>query len=186
MVYLKVNVWNLKMYTATVFEKEQDPTHTWKIFQGEVNIWNEMWTCEWEVSESIGKGVNKTEWKVTDKMVKCSDMSENVLRQLQIVQTQHMYVISSQKIKKTQLFGPTLLSNFLLKKPDFLGIFKNVLIGFYCMCLIWVKSVFTSCLHSLLENLTPFMKCPFSMLVAHTLHSAMWSFFLFRLTAVTW
>jgi hypothetical protein len=32
----------------------------WKIFQGKVNIGNEMWTCEWKVSNSIGKGVNKT------------------------------------------------------------------------------------------------------------------------------
>jgi hypothetical protein len=40
-------------------------------------------------------------------MVKWSDMSENVLRQLQIVQIQHTYVISSQKIKKIELFGPT-------------------------------------------------------------------------------
>jgi hypothetical protein len=45
-----------------------------------------MGTCEWEVRNSIGKGVNKTEWKVADEMVKWSDMSENGLRQLQIVQ----------------------------------------------------------------------------------------------------
>jgi hypothetical protein len=31
-----------------------------------------------------------------------------------------------------ELFGPTLFRNFLLKKSDFLGIFKNVLTGFYC------------------------------------------------------
>jgi hypothetical protein len=68
-----------------------------------------------------------------DKMVWWSDTGENVLRQLQIVQIQHTYVISSQKIKKTQLFGPTLLRNFPLKKPDFLGIFKNTLRGFYCI-----------------------------------------------------
>jgi hypothetical protein len=30
-----------------------------------------------------------------------------------------------------ELFGPTLLRNFPLKKSDFLGIFKNVLTGFY-------------------------------------------------------
>jgi hypothetical protein len=42
MVYLKVNLWNLKMYTATVFEKKSKTTHTGKIFQGKVNIWNEM------------------------------------------------------------------------------------------------------------------------------------------------
>jgi hypothetical protein len=47
-------------------------------------------------------------------MVKWSDMSENVLRQLQIVQIQHTYVISSQKIKEIELFGPTLLRNFPL------------------------------------------------------------------------
>jgi hypothetical protein len=92
MVYLKANLWNLKMYTATVFEK-RETTHAWKIFQRKVNIWNETWTCEWKVSDSIGKG----EWKVTDKMVKWSDMSESVLGLLQIVQIQHTYVISSQK-----------------------------------------------------------------------------------------
>jgi hypothetical protein len=59
MVYLKANLWDLKMYTATVFEKRVT-THAWKIFQGKVNIWNEKWTCEWKVSNSIGKGVNKT------------------------------------------------------------------------------------------------------------------------------
>jgi hypothetical protein len=48
----------------------------------------------------MGKGANKTEWKVTDKMVKWSGTSKNVLRQLQIVQIQHTYVISSKKIKK--------------------------------------------------------------------------------------
>jgi hypothetical protein len=58
-VYLKANLWNLKMYTATVFEKRAT-THAWKIFQGKVNIWNEVWTSEWKVSESIAKGVNKT------------------------------------------------------------------------------------------------------------------------------
>jgi hypothetical protein len=31
-----------------------------------------------------------------------------------------------------ELFGPTLLRNFPLKKSDFLGIFKNILTGFYC------------------------------------------------------
>jgi hypothetical protein len=30
-----------------------------------------------------------------------------------------------------ELFGPTLLRNFLLKKSDFLGISKNILTGFY-------------------------------------------------------
>jgi hypothetical protein len=49
-------------------------------------------------------------------MVKWSDTSENVLRQLQIVQVQQIHVISSQKFKKIELFGPTLLRNFLLKK----------------------------------------------------------------------
>jgi hypothetical protein len=66
-------------------------------------------------------------------MVKWSDTSENVVRQLQIVQIQHIYVISSQKIKKIKLFGLILLRNFLLKE-DFLGIFKNVVTGFYCTC----------------------------------------------------
>jgi hypothetical protein len=84
MVYLKANLWDLKMYTATVLEKKSKTTHAWKTFQGKVNIWNEMQTCE---------------WKVTGKMVKWSETSENVLRQLQIVQIQHTYVTSSQKIK---------------------------------------------------------------------------------------
>jgi hypothetical protein len=74
-------------------------------------------------------------------MVKRSDTSENVLRQLQVVQIQHAHVRSSQKVKKIELFGPTLLRNFLLKKSDFLGIFKNVLTGFYCIYLsgLWVR-----------------------------------------------
>jgi hypothetical protein len=59
-------------------------------------------------------------------MVKWSGTSENVLRQLQIVQILHTYVIRSQKIKKIELFDPTLLRNFPLKKSNFLGIFKNV------------------------------------------------------------
>jgi hypothetical protein len=42
--------------------------------------------------------------KVTDKMVKLSDTIENVLRQLQIVQIQHTYVISSQKNLKNRTF----------------------------------------------------------------------------------
>jgi hypothetical protein len=41
-------------------------------------------------------------------MAKWSDMSENVFGQLQITQIQHAYVISSQKIKKVELFGPAL------------------------------------------------------------------------------
>jgi uncharacterized OsmC-like protein len=41
MVYLKANLWNLKKCTATVFEKRAT-THASKIFQGNVNIWNEM------------------------------------------------------------------------------------------------------------------------------------------------
>ena len=48
-------------------------------------------------------------------MVKWSDTGENVLRQLQIIQIQHTYVISSQKkIKEIELFGPTLLRHFPL------------------------------------------------------------------------
>jgi hypothetical protein len=79
-------------------------------------------------------------------MVKWSDTSENVLRQQQIVQIQHTYVISSQKIKKkTELFGPTLLRNFPLKKSDFLGIFKNVLTGVYCTCITLDISLFLYC-----------------------------------------
>jgi hypothetical protein len=31
-----------------------------------------------------------------------------------------------------ELFGPKLLTNFLHKKSDFLGIFKNILTGFHC------------------------------------------------------
>jgi hypothetical protein len=37
-------------------------------------------------------------------MVKLSDTRENVLRQLQIVQIQHTYVISSQKNVKNRTF----------------------------------------------------------------------------------
>jgi hypothetical protein len=59
MVYLKANLWNLKMYTATGFEKRAT-TYAWKLFQEKVIIWNEIWTCEWKVSNSISKGVNKT------------------------------------------------------------------------------------------------------------------------------
>ena len=62
-------------------------------------------------------------------MVKWSDTGENVLRQLQIIQIQHTYVISSQK----KFFSPTLLGHFPLKKSDFLGIFKNVLTEFHCI-----------------------------------------------------
>jgi hypothetical protein len=40
MVYLKVNLWNLMKYTATVFEKNSKTTHASKILQGKVNIWN--------------------------------------------------------------------------------------------------------------------------------------------------
>jgi hypothetical protein len=32
-----------------------------------------------------------------------------------------------------ELFSPSLLRNFSLKKSDFLGIFKNILTGFYCI-----------------------------------------------------
>jgi hypothetical protein len=53
-------------------------------------------------------------------MVKWSDASENVLRQLQVVQIQHAYVISSQKNEKIELFSRILLRNFPLKKSDFL------------------------------------------------------------------
>jgi hypothetical protein len=35
--------------------------------------------------------------------------------------------------KKIELLGPSLARNFPLKKSDFLGIFKNVLTGFYCI-----------------------------------------------------
>jgi hypothetical protein len=41
MVYLIANLWNLKMYTATVFEKSRT-THASQTFQGKVNIWKEM------------------------------------------------------------------------------------------------------------------------------------------------
>jgi hypothetical protein len=49
-----------------------------------------------------------------------------VLRQLQIAQIQHPHVISSQKNKEIEFFGPTLLRYFPLKMADFLGIFKNI------------------------------------------------------------
>jgi hypothetical protein len=68
-------------------------------------------------------------------MVRWSDTGENVLRQLQIIQIRHTYIINSQKkkIKKIELSGPTLLRHFPLKKSDFLGIFKNVLRKFHCI-----------------------------------------------------
>jgi hypothetical protein len=66
-------------------------------------------------------------------MVRWSDTGENVLRQLQIIQIQHTYLTLHKKNKKIQLFGPTLLRHFPLKKPDFLGIFKNVLREFHCL-----------------------------------------------------
>jgi hypothetical protein len=59
--------------------------------------------------------------------------SENMLRQLQILQIQQTYVISSPKKLKNRNFSPTLLRNFPLKKSDFLWIFKNVLTAFYYM-----------------------------------------------------
>jgi hypothetical protein len=59
MVYPKANLWNRKVYTATDFENRAT-THTWNTSQGQLNIWNEMWICEWKVSNSVGKGVNKT------------------------------------------------------------------------------------------------------------------------------
>jgi hypothetical protein len=60
MVYLIVNILKLKMYTATVFGKKSKTTHAWQIFQGKVNIWNETWTCECKLSDSVVKDVNKT------------------------------------------------------------------------------------------------------------------------------
>jgi hypothetical protein len=66
-------------------------------------------------------------------MVEWSDTGENMLRQLSIIQIQHMYVISSQKIKKKNFSGLPFLRHFLLKKSDFLGIFKNIVTEFYCM-----------------------------------------------------
>jgi hypothetical protein len=39
MVYLIVNVWNLKMYTAAVFEKRARRTTLDKYFKVKVNIW---------------------------------------------------------------------------------------------------------------------------------------------------
>jgi hypothetical protein len=65
-------------------------------------------------------------------MVRWLDTGENVLRQLQIIQIQHMYVTSSQKIKKKNFSGLPFLRHFLLKKSDFPGIFKNILTEFCC------------------------------------------------------
>jgi hypothetical protein len=42
MFYLKVNPWNLKVNTATVFEKRARQPTLENIFQGKVNISNEM------------------------------------------------------------------------------------------------------------------------------------------------
>jgi hypothetical protein len=84
------------MYTATVFEKKSKTTHAWQLFQGKINIWNGLWTCEWKVCDRCKRNC---EWKVTDRVVRWSDTSENVLRQLQIIQLQHAYVINSQKSK---------------------------------------------------------------------------------------
>jgi hypothetical protein len=92
-----------------------------------------MRTYERKVSNSIGKGVNKT---VNERLQTKWLNGENVLRQLQIIQIQHTYVKSSQKVKKIEVFGPTLLRNLPLKKPDFLGIFKNVLTGFYYIAML--------------------------------------------------
>jgi hypothetical protein len=60
-----------------------------------------MWTSEWKVSDSIGKGINKTvNERLQTDWWNGQDTSENVLRQLQIVQFQYAYVISSKKFKK--------------------------------------------------------------------------------------
>jgi hypothetical protein len=63
-------------------------------------------------------------------MFRWSDISENVLRQLQIIQIQHTYVISSQKNNITFQSYP--FKTFLLKKSGFLGIYKNILKKFHC------------------------------------------------------
>jgi hypothetical protein len=78
-------------------------------------------------------------------MVKWSDTSENMLK-IAANCTNSAYICNKfrKKIKKIELFGPTLLRNFLLKKSDFLGIFKNVLTGFYCNFLLmqdWLSNL---------------------------------------------
>jgi hypothetical protein len=41
--------------------------------------------------------------------------------------------------KKIELFGPALLRHFLLKKLDFLGIFKTFLREFHCIKVVLMK-----------------------------------------------
>jgi hypothetical protein len=109
MFYLKVNLWNLKMCTATVFEK-RGTTHAWKIFQGKVNIWNEKSVTEWLNGQ--------IEWD-------CIQIGANY--------TNSAYIYKfTKRFKKQNFFGPTFLRNFQLKKSDLVGIFKNVWTGFYC------------------------------------------------------
>jgi hypothetical protein len=64
-------------------------------------------------------------------MVKWSETSENVLRQLQIVQIQHTYVISSEKNLKNRTFWSYPFKKF--PALGFFGIFKIFLTGFHCM-----------------------------------------------------
>jgi hypothetical protein len=60
-----------------------------------------MWTCELKVSDHIGKCVNKTVNERLQTKWLNGQIWESVLRELQIVQMQHTYVVSSQKnVKK--------------------------------------------------------------------------------------
>jgi hypothetical protein len=92
-----------------------------------------MWTCEWKVSESIGKGVNKTVKERLQKKWLNSQKWECVKTAENCTDSAYIYNKFTKKIKNIELFSPTLSRNFPLQKSDFVGIFKYILIGFYCI-----------------------------------------------------
>jgi hypothetical protein len=68
------------------FKKEQDKPHLTNISSKSKHLERNVhsWTkSQWKYNQRYKWNC---EWKVTDKMVKWSDTSENVLRQMQIVQ----------------------------------------------------------------------------------------------------
>jgi hypothetical protein len=139
------------------FWKKSKTTHAWQIFQGKVNIWNEMWTCEWKVSDIIVKDVNKTVW------MKGYRQNGLVVRyRWECVKTvadyTHSAYIHNKHKKKWNFLVLTFWRYFLLKKWDFLGIIKNVLREFYYICsfgviLQYIRDFFWPFLSRLLINL---------------------------------
>jgi hypothetical protein len=142
-VYLIANNTESEDVCCNRFWKKSKTAHPWQILQRKVNVWNEMWTCEWTVSDSTVKDLNTT---VKERLhTKGLDYHIQVKNVLMTAANYTNSAFVCNKFTKNNKKNWTLWSHhFPLKNSDFVAFFKNALREFHCTFLIPTTLIHTT------------------------------------------